>query len=66
MAGEHVRWDVEVRLAHSVDLVHTSCRDGFYTVHRTGNELRVIEDIKEVRSQLEPLAAFTDGEVLED
>src|SRR5258705_9283310 len=66
VAAEYVRRHVEVRLAHTVDLVHTCCGDWFYTVDRIGNELRVIEDIEEVRSQLELLAAFTDGEVLED
>ncbi len=66
VAAEYVRRHVEVCLAHSVDLVHTRCGDWFHTVDRTGNVLWVIEDIKEVRTQLELLAAFTDGEVLED
>ena len=66
MTGKDVGRNTEVRLAHSVDLGYTRGWDWFYTVDRTGNVLRVIEGIKEIRSQLEPLAAFTDSEVLED
>src|SRR5258705_11140645 len=66
VAAEYVRRHVEVRLAHTVDLVHTCGGDWVHTVDRTGNVLRVIEDIKQIRSQLELLAAFTHGGVLAD
>ena len=66
MAAEYVRRDVEIRLAHGVDLADARRVDWLYTVDRTRNVLRVIEDVIEIRAQLDLLATFTDGEVLED
>ena len=66
MTAKDVRRNIEVRLAYGVDLVHTRCCDWFYAVDRTGNVLRVIEGVIEIRAELDLLAAFTNAKVLED
>jgi len=66
MAAEHMRSGVEVRPSHSVDLCHTCSRYRFDTVDWTGNVLRVIEGIVEIRSELDLSPAFTDAKILKD
>src|SRR6185503_15757529 len=66
VAGEHVRWDVEVRLAHRIDLSDTRCRGQLNSIDRTRYVLRVIERVVEIRAQLDLLASLAGREVFED
>lgn len=48
VAAKDMRCDVEVRLAHSVDLAHTCSLDRLDAVDRSRNVLRMIERVVEI------------------
>lgn len=66
MTTEDVRSNVKISLTHGIKLTHASGSDWFDAINRTGNVLWMIERVVKICAQLNLLAAFADGEVLED
>ena len=66
MTAEHMRRNVEISLAHRIDLGYASCCYRLNSINRPRHVLRVVESVVEIGAKLDLLTPFTYRKVFEN